>query len=269
MMKNSKLSKLLVAGVSVAMLASALAPMAFAEEGSGASAITTQLVVGVYGFENAQDDTAITVKDDAANTWATFPDNGQYTTVDAGALVNGVSVVDTKLKLSDELEIPDTYTNKGEWVVVDYNSGTVLGTYDNCDFSIAELYNLDMNQATAPDRDGKVVVFWKVKSIENATLTWDEPNVGTEVKSNSLNKTLLVKDKDGVVSTSTPDHVKYTDTLVLPYYVVNDGYTFKGISIKVENSNSEELATYKDYKMSQEVAVSSLFTDKELDAMFA
>ena len=32
MMKNSKLSKLLVAGVSVAMLASALAPMAFADE---------------------------------------------------------------------------------------------------------------------------------------------------------------------------------------------------------------------------------------------
>ena len=34
MMKNSKLSKLLVAGVSVAMLASAVAPMAFADEAS-------------------------------------------------------------------------------------------------------------------------------------------------------------------------------------------------------------------------------------------
>ena len=40
MMKNSKLSKLLVAGVSVAMLASALAPMAFAEETSNESVET-------------------------------------------------------------------------------------------------------------------------------------------------------------------------------------------------------------------------------------
>ena len=50
-MKNSKLSKLLVAGVSVAMLASALAPMAFAEEASGTSEIETALKVYVTAYD--------------------------------------------------------------------------------------------------------------------------------------------------------------------------------------------------------------------------
>ena len=53
MMKNSKLSKLLVAGVSVAMLASALAPMAFAEEESVTS---ENAVLNVYFVAKSLDD---------------------------------------------------------------------------------------------------------------------------------------------------------------------------------------------------------------------
>ena len=49
MMKNSKLSKLLVAGVSVAMLASAFAPMAFAEESE--TAVAPEFTV-VFGIKN-------------------------------------------------------------------------------------------------------------------------------------------------------------------------------------------------------------------------
>ena len=68
MMKNSKLSKLLVAGVSVAMLASALAPMAFAEEESVTS---ENAVLNVYFVAKSLDDGKFTVTSDTTK-WAGY-----------------------------------------------------------------------------------------------------------------------------------------------------------------------------------------------------
>ena len=65
MMKNSKLSKLLVAGVSVAVLASAVAPMAFAEETSTNQGLTgsgnyTVNIVGNTTIGEFSDGSALT-----------------------------------------------------------------------------------------------------------------------------------------------------------------------------------------------------------------
>ena len=90
MMKNSKLSKLLVAGVSVAMLASALAPMAFAEEGSNLEAKKDLgLEVSVRVFDQATGD-ALTLIDENGND-ATQIDT--FYGADAVKTIDGATVI--------------------------------------------------------------------------------------------------------------------------------------------------------------------------------
>ena len=191
MMKNSKLSKLLVAGVSIAMLTSALAPMAFAEENSDVqlSADTTYTVY-VRATTNKSlsiNDNYISFKDvnntesNPANGTIAYTYNVKY--VDSNDVTKGVeSILPTNngpMTFDTTAFVPaaannDSYVVDSEygWVLcnkTNYDDGDVTNIYS---ISVADLFK--DHSATFGSGFASNIAF-PVKTVASAKVTVQQP----------------------------------------------------------------------------------------------
>ena len=268
MMKNSKLSKLLVAGVSVAMLASAFAPMAFAE-GSGVADIETPLNVLVYVSTDIStpagiNDTgkqAFSIDAEKNVLGLTYDSNNKRasSTIEVGPLTGNASTVDTTIDY--EMFDIDGYEFTGKWSVYQIattnGSWTNVATGDSGTVSLAALYN-DSDFTPKADR---LAIAFKVDEIDNAKVV-SMPTKGGSVEEIVKPLKVIHGDDDPDEVTANTTEIYLDDTLILPNYTIADGYNYKALKLSVENSAGKTI--YENtYAMAQQVAVSSLFADED------
>ena len=289
MMKNSKLSKLVVAGVSVAMLASALAPMAFADEESTTTAGGDTVAVYVYAATDISAATpdslteVQTVKAKQGSTYA-WTDGGNRLVNNAIAVGTAVDKVVTNNTIFDLTEFSvDDYKWTGDWAMYSYgDTGTKspaawttnpVKTGSGNTITLADLYNnLSTNKSgsTITKRDTGIAVVLKVKAIPAATVSYTAPSVGAGNLVSKVVTPFVIDYADSAKADMEESEnvagakVVYEDSIVLPNYAINDGYVANGMTITVKKGGNN-YTTLTGYKMGQKVAISSLIDKTNFD----
>ena len=246
MMKNSKLSKVLAAGVSVAMLTSAFAPLAFAENSSVAvkepDYVFTVTVTGTNNVELA----------DSESNWDdSKPDqfDAKFTTNVYELDENGEKDYSKPVFSNDEVALSEFVADH----LHDLTGWKIAGQATDVEsFNVNTLftYATDNTAATKDDKgnvtDGKasLEIALTVSATADPTakvkLPADQEAGANNVKGGSKGTV-----KNG---TYTPDEqvtVKLDDTITLPKYTMDEGYDYKytvvttltvdGVSVDVED----------------------------------
>ena len=291
MMKNSKLSKLLVAGVSVAMLASALAPMAFAEETSNSAVSYNDdltVVVALYdkttsGWVNiGNSDTSkapvagktgwVTNKADEIKNETPYlvqfeADGAKYKVKESQTeSINVDSVIDwTKL--------PVNYDVVG-WKFGETNFTT---TFTGMNTGEIKLKGLVDDSYTVNNNRGQYTTYLTI---------FVEQSVETDDILSSVTTDLVVANADITTAGSYNRDYGYkkaievdgdelnlsnvaclNDSIVVPSYKVADGYVWKDVKVEVSDNNAGSnpviTRTFKD--MGSTIKLSDLGIQAYLD----
>ena len=213
MMKNSKLSKLLVAGVSVAVLASAVAPMAFAEgEGSEIALVkpssTHDLRVCIVGNTTYGNFTSLGGSISGSNP-------KHYVTIYFDKNDDGKYVA--SINPSDYFEINSTekFVSIDKWAVDVSESDDDV--YDDGDYILDGAVDIDWLAGTflkTSDGKGTLDIVAKYDEIPNVTVTYNRDDAKT--KAESLNAF------EGTKAVGYANRFAFDSTIALPTIIAND-----------------------------------------------
>ena len=269
MMKNSKLSKVLAAGVSVAMLTSAFAPLAFAENSSVA------VKEPDYVFTVTVTGTNVELADPESN----WDDNthgqfvAEFTTNVYELDENGENDYSKPVFSNDEVALSEFVADH----LYDLTGWKIAGQATDVEsFNVNTLFTYATGKTPAvknsesdmDDGEASLNIALTVSETADPTAKVKLP-IDEEADANNVKGGSKGTVKNG---TYTPDEqvtVKLDDTITLPKYTMDEGYDYKykvettltvdGVSVDVED---KELANGASFDLSE---YAHWFTDKDAE----
>ena len=264
MMKNSKLSKLLVAGVSIAMLTSALAPMAFAEESTTSSVSDTTYSVYVRGTTvsgslsihgtnvNFKDSNGTANTTSGDNRYIVYTYNVNYVDHDANKGVESIVPTNDGPTAFDISAFTPLITSNKAYVV-DTDSGWVLSTgaatSDETIIKSISVEDLFEDYSYSADSTNYSNISFPLKEVATATVTVEAPTTGAlagtaKAKAGKVGETALY-DKDTAENAAEKTvYAPLTADVVLPTYSFvptnTDKAAFDGVTVVAKVGGAEK-----------------------------